>query len=257
MERKFLLIAGGGKFGLKAIQYGLDHNYVIIVIDSDPNCAAANISNVISKSRQEVLSKKNELPPDKIYFIQDDILILDSLIKELRPEYVIPVVPIHLLAVLIKKQLKPFSLSLESAPSCLKDFLSNANPELILSNDPKKGVIYLSYAKGDEICPENCMGPPGYCPNFDREKPITITKYLQESFKVSGNFQIHSNHKKALIIILESQQLTAGLGGLKGSDLLNVFDNLQANLSILKKEFYLAIATTCNCHGVLNFFKAI
>jgi len=167
------------------------------------------------------------------------------------------VVPIHLLAVLIKKQLKPFSLSLESAPSCLKDFLSNANPELILSNDPKKGVIYLSYAKGDEICPENCMGPPGYCPNFNREKPVTITKYLQESFKVSGNFQIHSNQKQTLAIIIESQQLTAGLGGLNGSDLLNVFQQIQEKLPKIRKEFYVVIATTCNCHGVLNFFKTI
>ena len=115
---------------------------------------------------------------------------------------------------------------------------------------------YLSYAKIDEICPDNCSGPISYCPNFKREKPQTITQYLKSYYGTSNSISIKKEEVSEVTIIIESYQLLPGLGGLKGNDIQNILKFLRDNMDFLSsRKFNMIIATTCNCHGVINFYK--
>ncbi|MHA1527324.1 MAG: hypothetical protein ACTSQD_09845 [Promethearchaeota archaeon] len=47
-----------------------------------------------------------------------------------------------------------------------------------------------------------------------------------------------------------------GLGGLKGNDIRDILKVLRDNMDFLShQKFDMVIATTCNCHGVINFYK--
>ena len=254
-----LIVAGGGKFGKKALEFGKKNRYKTILIDNDPNCICASSADYKFDKLNNFYSRINEIKPGEIFFLIYDISIISDLLIKINPEYIIPVIPIHLLAYIISNFLKKkVNFELLSDSDSTLDFVNNANSELILSHNSEKGIVYLSYAKVDEICPDNCLGPENFCPNFKRNKPITITEYFKTHFKLNNNFRIVKNGLLRIIIILESYQLTSGLGGLKCNDLLFVLKRLDNELDKLTAlRFSLIIGTTCNCHGVINFYKNI
>ena len=136
------------------------------------------------------------------------------------------------------------------------NFIEEANSDLILSYNLDQGLVYLSYCKIDEICPDNCVGPENYCPNFKREKPITITKYFQNYYQLTNHFRFLEDKSLTVIIVGESYQLMGGLGGLKGEEIYNSLKKLEKLLDTsTNRNYKLIIATTCNCHGVINFYK--
>jgi hypothetical protein len=51
--------------------------------------------------------------------------------------------------------------------------------------------------------------------------------------------------------ILQSKQLTGGLGAINGKELCSLLKQLETH----QKPFTLAIGTACDCHGVLNLAK--
>ena len=255
-NEKFLIIAGGGKFGKKALDFAKKNQYKTILIDIDPNCFASEYSNKKFENLENLSLEMKNIKPGDIYFLNQDISTIYELISKINPEYVVPVVPIHLLFLIINSFLSSNNIKMIPNENLMKFFINNANSELILDHIVEKGVVYLSYAKKEEICPDNCSGPPDYCPNFKRDKPITITKYINNFYRVENNFKIQNNKISSFIIILESYQLVSGLGALKGTEIDRVLKELMKKLDILlNKKFNLIIATTCNCHGVVNFYK--
>ncbi|MGB9927015.1 MAG: hypothetical protein ACPK85_01265 [Methanosarcina sp.] len=133
-------------------------------------------------------------------------------------------------------------------------------PENIIAGRyPEQGILFLSYARAGEICPDGCPGPRTHCPTFDRKKPETVTEYVRKLRKTLPGW------------VFESYQMKPGIGGLKGEDFkencLEIFEFLKSNLEIQnvkelnrseqfeKKIFF--VATTCTCHGVLNLFYVI
>lgn len=251
-----VIIAGGGRFGLKAIDFIKKNNYKTVLIDSNPNCLAAEFASKRFDTLEDFSLNLKDLKEGEIFFLNTEILIVLDLIEELNPKYIIPVVPIHLMASLITSFLLKFSINLTPDNNLTKKFLENIDPELLLNQMTEKGILYLSYAKIDEICPDNCSGPISYCPNFKREKPVTITEYLKNYYGTINSVNIKKDKISKIVIINESYQLMPGLGGLKGEDIHNSLKILRENLEIMnKQEFNLIIATTCNCHGVINFYK--
>jgi len=118
---------------------------------------------------------------------------------------------------------------------------------VILKEDYENGVILLSWANNDEICPPTCHAPLDYCPHHNRDKPQTITEISQAiNIPDLGNFTI------------ESHQVQPGLGIIDGLELKRIivdcfreiFKKIESNLDSM---FFLS--TTCNCHGVLNVFS--
>lgn len=257
LQNNFLIIAGGGKFGKIALNFAIKNNYIAIIIDINPNCQVSKFSNKTFKDFKEFKSKIKELNNGDICFLNQDVSIILELIMYLKPEYVIPVVPIHLMASIINSFLINNNLiSLIPNKNLTEDFINNANPNLILNSNLEQGIVYLSYAKINEICPDNCSGPLNYCPNFKRDKPMTITSYLRDYFNVLNIVNVELNEFYNIFIISESYQLMPGLGGLKGKDINFIFEKLNKNLNVLlNQKCNVIVATTCNCHGVINFYK--
>ena len=184
-----LIVAGGGKFGKKALEFGIKNRYKTILIDNDPNCICASSADYKFDDLNDFYSRIKEIKAGEVFFLIYDISIISDLLIRINPEYIIPVIPIHLLAYIISNFLqRKMNVKLRSDSDSTLVFIDNANSELILSHNLEKGIIYLSYAKIDEICPDNCFGPEHYCPNFKREKPITITRYLKEFFQLSNHY---------------------------------------------------------------------
>ena len=253
-----VIIAGGGQFGLKAIDFVKKNNYKTVLIDSNPKCFAAEFASKKFDNLEDFNLNLKDLKDGEIFFLNTDILIVLDLIEELKPKYIIPVVPIHLMASIITSFLNKMSISLTPNKSLSKDFLENIDPELLLNQLNEDGVVYLSYAKIDEICPDNCLGPISYCPTFKREKPITITQYLKNYYGISNMVKIRKEDNSEIIIINESYQLMPGLGGLKGNDIQNILVLLHDNMKFIsEKNINVIIATTCNCHGVINFYDVV
>lgn len=252
-----LLIAGGGKFGKKALDYGKKNDYKTILIDNNPNCFCAEYATQKFETVNDFYSKMEKIKPGQVFLLIHDISIIYELIIKINPEYVIPVIPIHLSAQIIEKFMdEKTQINLAPDKDSTKKFINNISEDLFLTHNLEEGVAYLSYAKIDEICPDNCFGPKDFCPNFKRNKPITITDYFKTYYKLDNNFRIIKNGTTRIIIIFESYQLTSGLGGLKGEDLKITLDELNNNLDLITSQnFNLVIATTCNCHGVVNFYR--
>lgn len=251
-----VIIAGGGKFGLKAIAFIKKNNFKTVLIDSNPNCFATEFASKKFDNLEDFNLNLKDLKDGEIFFLNMDILIVLDLIEELDPKHIIPVVPIHLMASFITSFLRKFSISLTPNSNLAEDILEDGDPELILNQFTEEGIVYLSYAKIDEICPDNCSGPVSYCPNFKREKPQTITQYLKSYFGTPNSVSIKKEKITDITIINESYQLLPGLGGLKGKDIQIILKVLRENMDFLSHhKFNMTIATTCNCHGVINFYK--
>jgi hypothetical protein len=125
--------------------------------------------------------------------------------------------------------------------------------DIIAGSYPEYGMLFLSYAREGEICPDGCPGPRDRCPTFGRKKPETITEYARKLFQHLPGW------------VFESHQMKPGIGGLKGDEfkqnLLQILEFLRVvkeNRSIgmfenLEDRTFF-VATTCTCHGVLNLF---
>ncbi|MGV9202836.1 MAG: hypothetical protein ACOC44_02320 [Promethearchaeia archaeon] len=255
MAQKTILIVGGGKFGKKAVEFAKNSKYNIIIIDKNPECYTKQFADIIIENNTELKQHINKLEEGKILFFQGDIIENISLLDLLNPKFVIPVVPIHFIAVLILHYLNRESIKVNRDKSKVRQIAPKIKPGILLDSVESKGVIYLSYAKKNETCPENCTAPRDFCPNFEREKPITITNYLKKFFKSENTFFFNKKAKK-IVFIIESEQLRGGLGGIPGSLIQFILKELKTNKVWMKENnFELIVATTCNCHGVVNFYR--
>jgi len=256
---KSLLIAGGGKFGKKALDFAQKQNFHTIIIDNNPECLASEYVDESFTILKNLLESFYTASEPKLYLLLKNISIINELFErtEIKFHYIIPVVPIHLTALIIQNILKSNDYEIIPDEKTCAQSVQNLKKDILINHNCKNGVIYLSYAKKGETCPDDCPGPPNYCPNFKREKPITITNYIQSFFNISDNFSL-LNNKGHLIISIHSYQLKPGLGGLRGKDLYNIVSKLCTNIKKIQKSILKTIiATSCNCHGVINYFKPL
>jgi hypothetical protein len=235
-------------------------------------------------------NEKNE--KSEAYFYKMDMNDTPSLFTSGIPEYIIPAVSCHAVAYLLADYLKFFNPELssnevpdEKSPvkelfirhedSQLRSFFEDiaaAFPEdVIAGRYPEHGMLFFSYAREGEICPDGCPGPVDRCPTFGRKKPETITEYAGKLVdKLPG-------------WVFESYQMKPGTGGLKGEELKrnlleitefvkkvqennngnkdkeknrtkNITEDDYGNRAEKIKGRAFFIATTCTCHGVLNLF---
>lgn len=252
---KNLLIAGGGKFGKKAIEYANKLNYKTILIDKDPNCYASNLINKKYVDLMDLLRDFENFPAGEMIFFNADISTIYEILLNIEFDYIIPVIPIHLTALIVQLCFNSFKIKLEPNSNLVEIYEDIIKKELFLNSIEDSGLIYLSYAKQDEVCPDDCLGPPDDCPNFNRKKPITITRYLIKIFETSKTINI-SEKRKAGYFLIKSYQLIPGLGGMKGSEICKIISKIIKNRELFKKYGYnIIVSTSCNCHGVITFLK--
>jgi hypothetical protein len=252
-----LLVIGGGKFGHKAVQYGLNNNYKVLFIDSDPACMASRLATKTYLRLPDFLENITEMKEHDAWLLLGGMEVVYEVLLRISPNYIIPVVPIHVLSELFQLLMNErFSRKLEPEQDYAQRFVQTINQEIMLYHDTDHAIVYLSHAKSDEICPDNCFGPENYCPTFHREKLFSISSYLKDYFECKNSYTIR-DEKRETLILLESYQITGGIGGLKGEEVKHIISSIRKDASnFVKNNFRIIIATSCNCHGVINFLKS-
>lgn len=224
-----------------------------------------------SPSAEEKKQRDNE---PEAYFYKMNIHSVPLLFSFGIPEYIIPAVSCHAVAHMLAdffefpepeantKKIRQNSpsvceLSIMTEDSASMSFFKSIEasfPEDVISGSyPEQGMLFFSYAREGEICPDGCPGPREFCPTYGRKKPKTVTEYTRELRRTIPGW------------VFESHQMKPGIGGLKGIELkknlleiLEFIRRLQENKSVIEfkgienRTFF--IATTCTCHGVLNLF---
>jgi len=208
------LIVGGGKYGCHAIEYLRQQKKQFIVVDTDPNCLAVKRFKL----------KTSEQPASE-GFVNGGLPKVLQLIDELKPEYVFPTAPVHIAANLakIKFELAPWNEAINAILSKL--------PEAVVLHAENERLV-VSFNKGHD-CLDNCSMPE-VCPSSGIRKPCTMTKLMR--FASPDAF------------ILVSYSMAPGMGALKGTELLELFDWAKD-----KERF--VVGTACDCHGVFSAFQ--
>ena len=210
------IIVGGGKYGCEAVEYLRKKRKGFVLLDKDPNCLAFKQFRL--KTSAQVIS-------DAENFVHGDLSTALELVEALKPEYVFPTAPVHIAADLAKVK-----FDLAPWPEAINTILPKL-PEVVVL-EAGKGKLVASFNR-DNNCIEKCSMPE-VCPSSQIRKPCTMTNLIR--FASPNSF------------LLISYSMTPGMGAIKGSELAEFF-----NWAKTREKFI--VATTCDCHGVLNAFK--
>jgi len=158
----------------------------------------------------------NKVENDEVeaYFYRMDLDSIHFLLSLGIPEYIIPAVTCHAVAYMLSDLLKlpPDPGKDENTKEVLEKSQKENSPvtelfirpedkrlmsffeklaasfpyNVIAGRYPEYGMLFLSYAREGEICPDGCPGPRDRCPAFGRKKPELLLN-IQENF--SGSCQ--------------------------------------------------------------------
>ncbi|TGC11437.1 hypothetical protein [Methanolobus halotolerans] len=278
----YYLVIGGGKIGTRFVEHARKSRLpFVLVIDID--CEALVSGNVtVLKDRWHLVDVLDSLTASgksddcyvsckgpsihgcNIFFYCMDSKEIPYLLNHGMPEYIIPAVPTHAAVDIVEDLLnfqneRAFIRKVcideddEDSMQLFKNIVSFFPDNIVAGKFPEHGTIFLSYARPGEICPGNCKGQEGYCYTFTRIKPITITSYVLELSGSEAGW------------VFESCQMAPGIGGIRGRDLRENLIAIMKHIRRIKGEpsihgtgersFF--IATTCNCHGILNILQIV
>jgi len=170
---------------------------------------------------------------EKAYFYKINLNNISFLLGLGIPEYIIPAVPCHEVAYILpslqklplrpEKDGHPEEIESESQTksrqvieifirpederpiSFFEKLVTSFPDDVIAGSYPEYGMLFLSYARKGEICPDGCPGPRDRCPTFERKKPEPITEYTGKLLRKLPGW------------VFESHQMKPGIGGLEMS----------------------------------------
>jgi len=208
-------VIGGGRFGRKAVSRFLQegNRIDITVVEQD----------------QQLCSWFKLLPVS--CFQQDGVQFLTERLRQgIFPDWIIPMVPIHLAFEWIKQMLfRELELvSLTASENIVKQF-----PNTIKGD---KGRFFTSLA--DFLCPEDCPALDHICTVRKKARPYLLYQKI-ETEKIDG----------FSTIVIQSQQILPGIGGYRPEDLYHALDFVKTS------EGPILLSTACNCHGVVDLFE--
>lgn len=273
VTKGFYLVLGGGKIGTSFKEHARKHKFpFVLIVDSDRNAPASSGTEVIKDagSLRKLLEEKLRSPlgdeSSHIYFYCSELDEVPVILSFGMPEYIVPAIPCHVAAYLAKEYLNCLNkedkivTEMEIAPEdkdmiqFFDQFVTHFPENIRAGFYPAQGIAMLSYTRPGEICPDGCPGPEKFCPNFKRKKQKTITNYVRDMLPWMKGW------------IFESYQIKPGIGAMKGEDmkqnLLEMYEYMHSldaandktdNMAAMKNIFF--IATSCNCHGVVNLFR--
>ncbi len=238
MGDKFVAIIGGGKFGLQALRWALKNYFKAIVFDSTPqSLVRKHVHAILTLEKGWTRSDLAQAP--SVLVLGDALVVSLPILREIHPDYVIPTIPVHFLAATLILIGREKRITFVPDTDVTARIATAFGPALNVSAKPTDGILTLSYAQAGEVCPPQCVGPKDFCPTFRRKKERTVTQLVADATRTLPS-----------TFLAESEQLTKGLGGIPGTIFFEILERFQTNLP---QEFI--VATTCNCHGVLNAFK--
>jgi hypothetical protein len=210
------IVIGGGKYGCYAIEYLRKAGSGFITVDTNPDCLAVKQFG-LKPSPASILDGES--------FILGGLSTVLELIDTLKPEYVFPTAPVHVAADLAR-----IKFDLEPWPEAIDTVLTRLPQSVILQAG--KGKLVASFNR-DKKCVEKCS-MPRVCPSSHTRKPCTMIELFRYACPEAS--------------VLISYPMAPGIGALKGSELLDFMNSAK-----MKEKF--AVATVCDCHGVLDTFR--
>ncbi len=232
-EGDLLVCLGGGYFGTKAARLGRECKARTLIIDTNPDCAAREIANV-------VLTEPGTIKAGQVSLIVGDATeILSGILEGETPKWIIPAAPGHSLGKFINSWLRAKGLKVASGGDLLTEVLAGLPNRLVLSTDEKSGILISSYMVKGLRCKADCS-QFGICPVTKRKKPAPMYGLLE--FSVSEAVDYHK--------IFISRQFD-GVGGVAGAKVKKTLKYLAS----LTPPYSLAIGVSCRCHGILSLLK--
>jgi hypothetical protein len=212
---KCIWIIGIGKFGTIAISRleKLYPQYCFILVDPlKEHLIRARGPNRFPEHSDGVSFLLNNLHPGNI------------------PDWIIPALPIHLLAQWIIAKLKTDGIERISIPKTIMKYLPNCF-------EGENGDFYVSHA--DFICPDDCPEPGDVCHVTGRKREQNMFDLLNE-IKLPGFCPV----------VVRSHQLAPGVGGYRPKQLF------QALQLVSGSKTSVLLCTACRCHGVITGVKS-
>jgi hypothetical protein len=163
---------------------------------------------------------------------EDGIQWLHTMLQgDAAVDMIVPAIPVHVvLEWLILKLMKIYDI----IPIPIPDSWLSKMPNAIRG---KTGQAYVSHA--DFICPDNCPEPEKICTHTGKPRPLDL-------FRLLGDLDVDD----VLPIIIRSHQMLPGVGGIFPADLTTAMEMVVKN-----SDRPLMIATSCRCHGVVDFIR--
>ena len=232
-EGDLLVCLGGGYFGAKAARRGREGKARTLIIDTNPDCAAREIADV-------VLTAPGTVTKGQVSLITGDAMeILSRIMEGEVPQWIIPAVPGHSLGKFVSSWLRAKGLKVAGGGDLLTGVLAGLPPRLVLSADEKSGIIISSYMAKGLRCKEDCI-QRRTCPVTKRRKPAPMYKLLEFSVsEVVDCYRIFVSHQ------------FDGAGGVRGIEVKRALNYLAG----LTPPYSLAIGVACQCHGILSLLK--
>lgn len=232
VKGEYVLILGGGKFGVKAAEFLKSSGARAILVDTNPKCEASRLVNFY------VNPLFNEVPAGGVAYARDDaVLFVIKFFRVKIPKLIIPVIPKHFVGIYAYELLSKTHRVYPDSSRAYKS-LKNLPKEVNLSIHMELAV--LSYMPFDKRCKKECFPSLEPCPitGIKRSEPLHQT--LKHLFADDFN----------LNIVLPSYQLGVGVGGILGEDVALMKEKLEK-----LKSGWVSVTTACLCHGVTNFFR--
>ena len=208
-------VLGAGYFGKIAVAAATSRypHSRITVIDQNPDA----LKDVHRDGVQTVCM-------EAVRFVHQHLQSIDN------PQWIIPVVPIHLAWEWVRLKLLPeHHVNPIDVPVTIRKILPNVMPG-------KFGEMYVSIA--DFQCPENCPEPATRCTHTGLPRPLIMHDFL-ESLQYPG---VQS-------VVIRSRQLGPGVGGYSPVDLLTALEKIEQSTGPI------LLSTACKCHGVIQFME--
>ncbi|HEY93084.1 MAG TPA: hypothetical protein G4O17_05010 [Dehalococcoidia bacterium] len=232
-EGELLVSLGGGYFGVKAARLGKECKARTMILDTNPDCAAREIVDVVLTGQEAIEAGLVSL------IIGDAMEILFSILEREVPQWIIPAVPGHALGKVVKSWLTMKGHKVASGGGLMREVLADLPNRLVLSADEESGIVMSSYMPEGMRCQDNCS-QLGICPVTKRKKPAAMYELLEFSvFEAVDYFKIFASRQ------------FEGVGGVPGPVVKKTLEHLAS----LTPPYSLAIGTSCRCHGILSLFK--
>jgi hypothetical protein len=238
VKDKFAYVMGGGKFGTEALRYLRSNGAKVLVADLNPACTAKTEVDIETATAEVRDSLKNG---QAALVVGDAVEHLLDILEVDVPDLVVTAIPSNAVAKVVTSWLSKFGYKLEHYQKVIQEVLKNIPESLVSFVNKESATIVVSYMPPHMQCRENCMPPKDFCASTGRPKLASMHKLLD--FSVYGLTDLSG--------ILESKQLTGGLGAINGSQLFSLLKKLEKR----QESFTLAVGTACDCHGIINMFK--
>jgi hypothetical protein len=237
MDSALLVCVGGGSIGSDAARLGKDRNWSVVVIDRDQNCQAKCMADEVRHwPVEDEIWKKGRIT----LVVGEATEVLLDIIEKRIPDHVVPGTSGHLLAKFSVSFLRRSGLILMPDGKASAEVARRFPDEIILVNDPKNGLIVVSRMPSEGVCPDGCQQPI--------KCPVTRTVLIPPMDEIIRD-AIRGYTDGEMVAVTS---WFGPYGALKGDTFANALDLLRE----VNEGELLGVATSCRCHGIINFLRA-